>query len=77
VRAQRLLQGLLGVLAQRAVDDLAAVLGDARQHLVGRRLAGEDEDRGAARLQLLAELGCALFAASVIWIATFPVSLSV
>jgi hypothetical protein len=77
VRAQRLLQGLLGVLAQRAVDDLAAVLGDARQHLVGRRLADEDEDRGAAGLQLLAELGCALFAASVIWIATFPVSLSV
>src|SRR5690242_20067879 len=45
---ERLLQALLGLVAERALEDLAAVLVDARNHLVGRHPAHEHEQRRAA-----------------------------
>src|SRR5437899_782053 len=46
----------LALVAQRGLQDVPAVLADLVEDLVGRGLAHEQDDRGAALAQLRAEL---------------------
>src|SRR6187200_1142121 len=52
---QRRLQARLGLVVERGLDDLAAEPLDAREDLVGRALAHQHHDRGAALLEIVAE----------------------
>src|SRR6478735_6225098 len=54
--ADRGLEVLLGLAVERGLDNVAAVLADARDDLVRRALAHEDHHGGAARLEVGAEL---------------------
>src|SRR6187200_1703224 len=52
---ERRLQAGLGLVVEGGLDDLATVLRDPREHLVGGALADEHHDRRAAVLEVGAE----------------------
>src|SRR3954451_12730669 len=56
LRFERRLQAGLGLVVERGLDHLAAVLRDTRQDLVRRALADQHHDRGAAVLEVGPEL---------------------